>query len=208
MAERERNRTVKVRLFGVFGVENAGPTIVRLVELAPRPWPNGRGITRDVANRKASDGSYDWLISIAELVEDAEFSHYEGRDRIFTLVGENSVDLQISDLPPLRCNPLVPAHFPGDRPTRCILAGGPSRAFNLIVNRARMMGTVTSLTIAGNHEAKVPRRPAAVHCAAGTVMVQGGVLGTGDTLVAPQDRLFRTGETAATLLIADLWETG
>lgn len=189
-------------------MENARPTIARFGELAPRPWPNGRGITRDVANKKAGDGSYDWLISIAELVEDAEFSHYEGRNRIFTVVGESPVDLQIGDLPPLRCNPLVPVHFPGDRPTKCALAGGPSRAFNLIFNHARVMGAVSSLAIAGHHEVNVPCRAAAVHCAAGTLTVQGEALGTGDTLVAPPDHLLRTGEMAATLLVVDLWETG
>lgn len=187
---------------------NARPAIVRFTDLAPRPWPNGRGVTRDVAHRMASDGSRGWLISIAELVEDAEFSHYEGCNRILTLVGENPIDLQIDDLAPLRCNPRVPAHFPGDRPTKCKLAGGVSRAFNVIFNRARMMGAVSSLAIAGNHEAEVSRRPAAIHCAAGTVMVQGDALRPGDTLVAPQDHLFRTGEMPAALLVVDLWETG
>ena len=78
----------------------ANPTtsIVRFSDLTPRPWPNGRGITRDVANLRSSDGSYDWLISIAELVEDVEFSHYAGCDRIFTLIGANPVDLHISGL--------------------------------------------------------------------------------------------------------------
>ena len=187
---------------------NSKSSIVRFSELTPRPWPNGRGMTRDVANQTASDGSRDWLISIAELVEDAEFSHYEGCNRIFTLVGANPVDLQIEDLPPLRCNPLVPAHFPGDKPTKCTLAGGESRAFNLIINRARMRGMVSSFMIAENHEAKLLRRPAAVHCAAGTVIVQGDTLESGDTLVAPQDHLFRTGETPTTLLVVELQEAG
>lgn len=185
---------------------NSKASIVRLSDLTPRPWPNGRGVTRDVANRAASDGSRDWLISIAELVEDAEFSHYDGCNRIFTLVGKNPVDLKIGDLPPIRCNPLVPTHFPGDRSTFCALAGGVSRAFNVIFNRARMTAAVTSLAIAGNHEAKASQRPAAVHCAAGMVMVQGEVLKSGDTLMAPQDRIFRTGEMPASLLIVDLQE--
>jgi environmental stress-induced protein Ves len=124
------------------------------------------------------------------------------------LIGKSPVDLQIGDLSPLRCNPLVPVHFPGDRPTKCTLAGGVSRAFNLVFNRARMVGAVSSLSIAGNHEAEISRRPAAVHCAAGTIMVQSEMLEAGDTLMAPQERLFRTGETAATLLIVDLWEAG
>ena len=99
-------------------MENPESSIFRFSELMPRPWPNGRGVTRDVANKKLSNGSHDWLISIAELVEDAEFSHYEGCNRILTLVRENSIDLHISNLSPVRCNQLVPVHFPGDRPTR------------------------------------------------------------------------------------------
>lgn len=192
----------------MFAMEHARPAIVRFVELTPRPWPNGRGITRDVANGKAGDGPYDWLISIAELVEDAAFSHYEGCDRIFTLIGDNPVDLQIGGLPPLRCHPRVPVHFPGDQPTACSLAGGPSRAFNVIVNRARMKGAVSSLAIAGHHQVEAPRRPVAIHCAAGAVTVGGEVLKPGDTLVAPPDCLLRTGDAAAALLVVHLWETG
>lgn len=181
-------------------------SIFRFSELVPRPWPNGRGVTRDVANKKSSDGSYDWLISIAELVEDAEFSHYEGCDRILTLVRENPIDLHIDNLSPLRCNPLTPVHFPGDRPTRCTLAGGTSRAFNVIVNRARMLGAVSSVFIAGNHKTVLPHCPAAVHCVAGTVLVQGEVLSAGDTLVAPRGHSFQTYEAPATLLVVDLQE--
>jgi len=125
-----------------------------------------------------------------------------------TLVGENPIDLQIGGLSPLRCNPFVPICFPGDRPTKCTLAGGASRAFNVVINRACMMGAVFNLTIAGNHEAKVLRRAAAVHCAAGIAMVQGEVLKSGDTLVAPQDRWFRTREMSAPLLVVDLWKSG
>lgn len=187
-------------------MENSAPSIFRFRDLVPRPWPNGRGVTRDVANKKSSDGSYDWLISIAELVEDAEFSHYEGCNRILTLVRENPIDLQIGELSPLRCNPLVPVHFPGDRPTRCALVGDPSRAFNVIIHRDRMLGAVSSVNIAGNHTITVPHRPLAVHCVAGTVMAQGAVLNAGDTLVAPPGHLFHTAEASATLLVVNLQE--
>jgi environmental stress-induced protein Ves len=187
-------------------MESPTSSIFRFSELVPRPWPNGCGVTRDVANKKSGDGSYDWLISIAELVEDAEFSNYEGCDRILTLVRENPIDLHIDNLSPLRCNPLTPVHFPGDRPTRCTLAGGSSRAFNVIVNRERMLAAVSSIFIADNHKTTVPHCPAAVHCVAGTVIVHGEVLRAGDTLVAPRDQLLQTHEMPATLLVVDLQE--
>lgn len=187
-------------------MKNLESAIFRFGELTPRPWPNGRGVTRDVVNKKSSDGSYDWLISIAELVEDAEFSHYQGCNRILTLVRENSIDLQIGALPPLRCNPLTPIHFPGDQPTKCTLPAGSSRAFNLIFNRDRMRGSVSSIFVAGNHETTVPYGPVAVHCVAGTVMAQDALLKAGDTLVAPWDHVFQTHETPATLLVVSLQE--
>lgn len=180
------------------------PSILRFGDLTPRPWPNGRGITRDVTSRRASDGSHDWLISIAELVEDAAFSHYAGCNRIFTLVGENPVDLRIDGLAPLRCNPLVPVHFPGDRPTHCRLAGGRSRAFNLIFKRDRMMGAVSSINMAGNHTVTLPQRSVAVHCVAGRVTVDDMLLNAGDTLVAPRGPLFRTADVPAALLVVCL----
>ena len=187
-------------------MDKSESSILRFRDLMPRPWPNGRGVTRDVANKKSGDGSHDWIISIAELVEDAEFSHYERCNRILTLVGENPIDLHIGELSPLRCNPLAPVHFPGDRPTRCTLAGGPSRAFNVVVHRERMLGAVSSILMAGNHKTILPHRPAAVHCVAGTVIVQGEVLDAGDTLVAPQDSLLQTRDAPATLLVVDLQE--
>jgi environmental stress-induced protein Ves len=187
-------------------MENPESSIFRFSELMPRPWPNGRGVTRDVANKKLSNGSHDWLISIAELVEDAEFSHYEGCNRILTLVRENSIDLHISNLLPVRCNQLVPVHFPGDRPTRCTLVGGPSRAFNVIINRERMLGAVSSVFIARYHKTLLPHCPVAVHCVAGNVIVQGEVLSAGDTLVSPRNYLLQTHEMAATLLVVDLQE--
>lgn len=187
-------------------MENPESSIFRFGELTPRPWPNGRGLTRDVANKKSGDGSHDWIISIAELVEDAEFSHYEGCNRILTLVGENPIDLHIGGLTPLRCDPLAPVHFPGDRPTRCTLPGGSSRAFNVVVHRERMLGAVSRILIAGNHKTTLPHRPAAIHCVAGTVIAQGEVLGAGDTLVAPRDSFLQTRDTPATLLVVDLQE--
>jgi environmental stress-induced protein Ves len=183
---------------------NAKSSILRFGDLTPRPWPNGRGITRDVASQASPDGFRRWLISIAELVEDAEFSHYEGCDRILTVVGQNPIDLHIGGLAPFRCQPLRPAHFPGDKPTRCTLAGGRSRAFNLIVDRARVRGVVSTVSMAGHHEVAAPQGTIAIHCVEGTVTARGEALRPGDTLVEPRDGVLRTGDMSATLLVVGL----
>lgn len=183
---------------------NAEPSILRFGDLTPRPWPNGRGVTRDVASKASPDGSRRWLISIAELVEDAEFSHYQGCDRILTLVGENPIDLHIAGMSPFRCHRLRPAHFPGDRSTRCTLAGGRSRAFNLIVDRTQVRGVVSPVSMAGHHEVAVPHGTIAIHCAEGTVTASGEALQPGDTLVEPRDGVLRTGDMPATLLVVGL----
>ena len=185
-------------------MESLKSVIFRFDELVAKPWPNGRGLTRDVVSNRLSNGSIHWLISIAELVEDAEFSHYEGCDRILTLIGGNPLDLHINGASPVRCDPLVPVYFPGDRPTRCSLPGGSTRAFNVFINRAEMRGTVSGITIANTHEVTLPDSPAAVHCVSGSVTLQGDVLRSGDTLIAPRDRVIRTGGTPATLAIVNL----
>lgn len=183
---------------------NARPAILPFRDLVPRPWPNGRGITRDVASKISGDGTRDWLISIAELVEDAAFSHYAGCDRILTVIGAHPIDLHIGEGAPFRCHPLRPAHFPGDRPTRCTLAGGLSRAFNLIVDRARGRGAVSAIAMAHHHTATVPQDAVAIHCADGTVTAEGEVLRAGDTLVEPRGSLLQTGDQGATLLVVEV----
>ena len=155
--------------------------IIRAADLQPRPWPNGLGTTRDAVAQNRDATGFDWLISIADLVESAAFSHFPDCDRIFTLIEGDGVTLTLDGASAMACRPLVPACFPGDRPTFCTLAQGPGRAFNLFVDRRGFDGQVTICTIAGAHAVHSGEDTVAIFCAAGALHVDGHALEPGDT---------------------------
>ncbi|TPG57189.1 HutD family protein [Roseomonas nepalensis] len=154
------------------------PTVIRAADLEPRPWPNGLGITRDIA---AGEG---WLITVADLAGDAAFSRFPDTDRIFTLLGGAGVTLELEGRPPLACLPWVPAGFPGDVPTFCRMGGGPARAFNVMARRGHE-ARVAVRSLAAGHAVHATPRCAAVFCAAGSLMAGGERLEAGDTMLHP-----------------------
>ena len=96
--------------------------VVRGDTLVPKPWRNGRGVTRDVLD--ANDGA-DWQIGLADLDEEAPFSSFPGMDRTFTLVAGGLVRFRFEDGAEIVCPPLVPVLFPGDRPSPADPKPGP-----------------------------------------------------------------------------------
>jgi uncharacterized protein len=175
--------------------------IIRASALQPRPWPNGLGTTRDVVAQNRSDTRFDWLISIADLVESAAFSHFPACDRIFTLIEGDGVTLTLDEMSVMPCRPFVPASFPGDRPTICTITDGPARAFNLFFDRARFNGQVMVRSIAASHAIHTGSNTVAVHCASGTLEGTDGRLAAGDTLVDSGAAIIRTTDAAAIAVI-------
>lgn len=175
-------------------------TILRVKDLVATPWPNGQGITRDIAGKKSSDGRTDWLISIADLAGDADFSHFANCDRFFTLVDGEGVDLAVDGGKPLRCTPLVPFFFAGDVPTRCRVPN-PARAFNVFVARDYGRIEVSARIVAGGHRIRLARNLVAVYCAFGKLIAGDHVLGQGDTLVDPGILEARAGEAAGLVFV-------
>lgn len=176
------------------------PRLIRMTDLDPKPWPNGKGVTRDVCGRSRSDGSMDWLISIAELSEDAPFSHFENCDRILTIISGEGIQLIIGNAPPVVCRPMVPVFFRGDVPTRCRITAGPGRAFNVFASRIGPQPTVSALHLAGSHELRL-HSALLVNCAAGSVRAGGELMRAGDTLVDPDGANIAAGEEGAGLVI-------
>jgi uncharacterized protein len=126
-------------------------SIVRAADLKTRSWPNGCGITRDVAAQDRTDQGLEWLISIADLTESAEFSHFPHCDRILTLIEGTGVTLHLLGSAAMLCECLVPARFPGDVPTRCTMHAGPARAFNVFIDRRSCSAQVSVAEIAPSH---------------------------------------------------------
>ncbi|WP_328531359.1 HutD family protein [Nocardioides sp. NBC_00368] len=55
--------------------------------VAPVPWDNGAGFTRELAVAHGPDGKVLWRVSVADLVHDAEFSRFPDLDRLFVALG-------------------------------------------------------------------------------------------------------------------------
>jgi len=159
--------------------------LVHAADLVATPWINGKGITRDVFGETLSDGRTDWLISIAELRVDAEFSYFDEVDRTFTLLEGEGIELVFDDAPAVRCHPFVPISFPGDRTTRCRVAAGPGNTFNVFARRSGPQFIVSVLTLVKNHPLKMQGNPVAIHCATGSAMVGRHRLITGSTIISP-----------------------
>lgn len=174
--------------------------IVRHQDLVVSPWPNGQGVTRDVAGKWLPDGRLEWLISLAELTADADFSLFDRCDRYFTLVSGEGVELTIGGASPFQCTPLVPFFFAGDVPTRC-RAPRPAQAFNVFMARDETAIEVTVHAIAPGHRLGVSRKIIAAHCVFGEMVLEGHVLKPGDTITGSDAREIEAGNTGANLLL-------
>ena len=95
-------------------------SVVRSADVAPQPWANGGGTTRELL--VADDGA--WRISLADIGSDGPFSSFPGRRRLLTVVdGETHV-----------VEPQRPFAFPGDAEVVASVPDGPVRALNVIAD--------------------------------------------------------------------------
>ncbi|WP_338661422.1 HutD family protein [Pararoseomonas sp. SCSIO 73927] len=156
-------------------------TVIRHAALEPRFWPNGKGLTRTVATGGEGAEVSGWQLGIADLGEAADFSHFPGCNRIFTLLGGEGATLTVDDAR-LPCLPFVPVAFPGDRPTHYRPEGGAARAFNVVAGR-NFEAAVSVLGLLPGHPARVAGM--AVFCARGALTVGPDRLGAGDTVLHP-----------------------
>jgi environmental stress-induced protein Ves len=112
------------------------------------PWKNGAGIRRDVVHSKhqnaGSEGS--WLISIADLNENAQFSNYPDVTRWFLPISRGWVTLMFDaeGTPlPVEMTETSPAHeFSGASDVRCVLHDGPMKALNVMTHGSAVAVTL------------------------------------------------------------------
>lgn len=107
------------------------------------PWRNGRGATTELAAgpEGAPLDAFEWRLSIAEVMGDAEFSPFPGCDRVITVIAGEGMALEV-DGKRHRLLPLRPFHFAGEARVTSRLLGGPARAFNLMLRRRACAGEV------------------------------------------------------------------
>lgn len=125
-----------------------------LREIAPQPWKNGAGLTREIALSPIGTdaATFDWRISVAEVERDAPFSAFPGIDRCIVLLRGAGMRLHGGGLVHRLDRRHEPFHFSGDLPLDATLLGGPSTDFNVMTRRGRFRSEVTALA----DEARLP----------------------------------------------------
>jgi environmental stress-induced protein Ves len=115
-----------------------------LRQIAPQPWKNGAGLTREIAFGGASGNDFDWRISVAEVARNAPFSAFPGIDRCITLLRGAGMRLRALDgsIDHALTTPLAPFSFPGDIALDATLVGGACSDFNVMTRRGRYRSEV------------------------------------------------------------------
>ncbi|CUR61645.1 conserved hypothetical protein [metagenome] len=103
--------------------------VVRAEEIAPQPWANGGGTTRELL--VADDGS--WRISLADIGSDGPFSAFPGRRRLLTVVDGPVLGLDVDGETHV-VEPHRPFAFSGDAVVEASVPEGPVRALNVVVD--------------------------------------------------------------------------
>src|SRR5579871_2269934 len=108
------------------------------------PWKNGRGATTQLAifplHADLKDLLFDWRISMADVVEDGDFSPFPGCDRTLIVAQGRGMELTFdgASAPSRLTGPGSGVAFSGDWTTRGRLLDGPVRDFNVMSARERM----------------------------------------------------------------------
>ncbi len=120
---------------------NAPWQVHALDTVAPRPWRNGGGQTRELL-RWPAQGDWQLRFSVADLDADGDFSPYPGVERWFTVLQGSGVSLQFADVIHTLTLASPPLRFDGGTPPHATLLDGPTRDVNLMLR-----GVTGSLTV-------------------------------------------------------------
>jgi uncharacterized protein len=110
--------------------------LVRLDEIAPSPWRNGGGRTRELLAWPQADG-WALRISVADIERDGPFSAFAGVDRWFAVIDGEGVALSFADGERQCRRGDAVLHFDGADAPGCRLLDGATRDLNLMVSRGR-----------------------------------------------------------------------
>lgn len=153
--------------------------VIPFAALAPVPWANGGGVTREIAAGR-DEGGILWRVSLAEVGAEGPFSSLPGLQRILTVVGGAGMEL-VTQEGRVEALPLRPVRFSGALPVTGRLPRGPVRNLNLMLREGRCRGEVAGL-------GDLPEGGAGLrllHVAAGVVQVGDAMVGPGATVIDP-----------------------
>lgn len=103
--------------------------VVRSDDVAPQPWANGGGTTRELL--VADDGA--WRVSLADVAGEGPFSTFPGRRRLLTVVEGTVLELLVGEVSHV-VEPQRPFAFSGDDAVVARLPEGPVRALNVVAD--------------------------------------------------------------------------
>jgi environmental stress-induced protein Ves len=100
-------------------------------DVAPQPWKNGGGTTRELLAWPSPD---DWTlrVSVADIRADGPFSAYPGVQRWFVVLDGAGVELAFADGTRTLTPASDPLQFEGTAAPHCRLIDGPTRDLNLM----------------------------------------------------------------------------
>ncbi|MBX3689997.1 HutD family protein [Dokdonella sp.] len=114
-------------------------------------WKNDGGWTTELARDPPQGEPFNWRVSIAQIEQDGPFSSFPGIDRELLLLDGNGIELDIDDAPPLRlAQRFERVHFAGEARVRCRLLAGPTRDFNVMVDRSRLHAETLARPLVGS----------------------------------------------------------
>ncbi|WP_445680500.1 HutD/Ves family protein [Radicibacter daui] len=118
--------------------------LVKPSDFVSMPWANGKGVTVELAREDRPEGGLLWRLSLADVVEDGDFSRLPGIDRILTLVEGSGFELEFGEFGASSVRePLMPVSFSGDWPARATGVTGPSKDLNVMTARGRATAAVS-----------------------------------------------------------------
>ncbi len=111
------------------------PRVVLVADVAPQPWRNGGGRTRELLRWPADvsgDDAWQVRISIADITADGPFSAFPGVLRWFAAIDGAGVVLGLPDGDRVVRTGDPPLRFDGAAAPACRLIDGPTRDLNLM----------------------------------------------------------------------------
>lgn len=170
--------------------------LIKLGQCPAQPWKNGLGRTRELAVQPSFDGSpvFLWRVSIAEVDSAVPFSRFPGVDRVIVLLEGAGFNMTLDGRQRHALTTrYAPFAFPGETRVDVALAAGPTRDFNLMVQRAEASGEI--LVWQGPGKRQADPATVLVYCARGCAETGDGVLGVGDA--------WRPGTAAGAVVVLD-----
>ena len=109
--------------------------VVHLADVAPAPWKNGGGTTRELVAWPNAE-HWVWRMSVAEVAQSGPFSCFDGVQRWFAVLAGAGIALMHDGQRHVSSVDSVPFCFDGGLPTGCELLDGATQDFNLMLRVA------------------------------------------------------------------------